>query len=341
MQPSAQSFRPPAALRNGHLQTMLSSAPFRHALVRRRAQALLAASRPVLVDAGHGVRLSGAFSPTPRMAGARGTAIVLHGWEGSIDSSYVLEAGTRLFADGWDVFRLNLRDHGGSQALNHGIFHSCLIDEVVGAVAEIARRHPARPLTLTGFSLGGNFVLRVGLRAPAAGIPLAAVAAICPAIDPEHTLAAMEQRFIYHQYFLRKWRHSLEVKQKLFPDLDLLRPGDGRRNLRELTRAMTERQTDFGTLENYLNGYSVAGDRLAGLEVPTRILTARDDPVIPIADFAPLAAIPAIELDIAEHGGHCGFIRDWHFASFLPGYIATWLATFAPQRAVEPATAAA
>ena len=329
MQPSARAFRPPVLLRNPHVQTMLSSGPLRQSLVRRRARALTAAAESVVLDAGHGVRLSGRFSPSPRLP-ARGLAIVLHGWEGSTESNYVLESSTRLHAENWDVFRLNLRDHGDSHALNHDIFHSCLIDEVVAAVGEVARRYSARPLTLTGFSLGGNFVLRVALRAPDAGIPLAAVAAVCPAIDPEHTLAAMERGFVYHRYFLHKWRRSLRRKQALFPDLDLLRPEDRRRGLRDLTRVMTERQTDFGTLENYLDGYCIAGQRLAGLAVPTRILTSRDDPVIPVADLLPLADIPAIELDIAEYGGHCGFIEGGGLASFCPAYLAEWLGGFTP-----------
>jgi predicted alpha/beta-fold hydrolase len=334
MQPSARQFRPPAALGNRHVQTMLSSGPLRQAIVRRRARGLNRAAQDVLVDAGAGVRLSGRFSAVPRTGTVRGLAVLLHGWEGSSESNYVLETGARLFEDGWDVFRLNLRDHGDSHALNRGLFHSCLIDEVVGAVAQVARQYPQRPLVLAGFSLGGNFALRVALRAPAAGIPLAAVAAVCPVVDPEHSMRAIERyRHVYARYFLMKWRRSLKRKQRLFPDLDLLRPGDGSRDLRDLTRVMTERQTDFGTLENYLDGYSVAGARLTGLGVPTRILTSRDDPVIPVTDFVPLAAIPAIELDIADHGGHCGFIAGWNMRSYCADYLAEWLRLRAEQYA--------
>ena len=50
--------------------------------------------------------------------------------------------------------------------------------------------HPGRRLHLAGFSLGGNFSLRVAARAREAGIDLQRVVAVCPVLDPEHTLAA-------------------------------------------------------------------------------------------------------------------------------------------------------
>ena len=71
------------------------------------------------------------------------------------------------------MFRLNFRDHGETHHLNRAMFHSCRIDEVVGArETESRQRFTARPFVIGGFSLGGNFALRVALRAPAAGIPL-------------------------------------------------------------------------------------------------------------------------------------------------------------------------
>lgn len=319
-------FHPPPGLRSGHVQTMLSSAPFRRGLVRRWSRELRDHSSACILDAGNGVRLSAAFTKPADSSQERGLLVLVHGWEGSVDSSYVLESGARALAEGWQVLRLNLRDHGDSHALNRGIFHSCLIDEAVGALATIADRWPRRPLALAGFSLGGNFVLRMALRAPLAGIPLAAALAVCPVIDPVACLHAIEShRGIYERYFLHKWRRSLRRKQQAFPDRMLFTARELKLGVRELTRAMVLRHTDFGSLDAYLDGYSVAGERLAGLRVPTQILTSRDDPVIPVADFMPLRALPNIALDIADHGGHCGFIGGYGLHSHCPAYLADWL----------------
>ena len=44
---------------------------------------------------------------------------------------------------------------------------------------------------------------------------------------------------------------------------------------RGLTEAMVLRHTDFKTLQQYLDGYSVAGDALLAMQIPATLLTAR------------------------------------------------------------------
>jgi predicted alpha/beta-fold hydrolase len=319
----AKDFRPSRGLRNPHVQSVLASSFVRRLLLRRQRKALQQASAEHLLDCGHGVRLQGFHSRQTALVKPRALVVLLHGWEGSAQSTYILHTASRLLGDGYDVFRLNFRDHGDTHHLNRELFHSCRIDEVVGAVAEVARRFGERPLLIGGFSLGGNFALRVALRAPAAGIPLAWVFAVCPAISPQATLGAIERSpWFYEHYFLRKWRGSLKRKQALFPHAEWFTRQEMNGNLRELTRDLVRRHTDFGTLENYLDGYSIAGDTLAALAVPATILTAADDPVIPVADFRALKLAPATELTIAEHGGHCGFIGDWRLRSWAEDFIA-------------------
>jgi uncharacterized protein len=322
--PRGKDFRPPWPLRSGHLQTMLSSSGVRRLLLPRQAKAVLRDAQTVVVDGGAGVRLTGAFTAQASLPQARGLAVLFHGWEGSVDSTYVLQTGSRLLAEGWDIFRLNFRDHGDSGHLNEALFHSCRIDEVVHALGDIARRWPARPMALAGFSLGGNFALRAALHAPAAGIPLRYVLAVCPIIDPAEGLFSLEQTapWVYQAYFMHKWRRSLHAKQAAFPEHEYFELSELRQSLRGLTETLVRRHTDFQSLEAYLDGYSVAGDALAAMQIPATIFTARDDPVIPVDAFERLALPPHVELDIAECGGHCGFIRGFGMTSFTDDYIA-------------------
>lgn len=322
--PKGSDFVPSWPLRSGHLQTMLSSSGVRRLLLPQRARTVAEGAEPVMVSGGEGVRLSGAFTPQRERPEARGLAVLFHGWEGSVDSTYVLQTGSRLLADGWDVFRLNFRDHGDSHHLNEALFHSCRIDEVVHALGEIAERWPARPMALAGFSLGGNFALRVALKAPEFGIPLAYALAVCPIIDPAEGLFSLEQQapWFYQAYFMQKWRQSLRIKQSLFPQQTYFELAELKQNLRGLTESLVLRHTDFGSLEAYLDGYSVAGDALAAMRIPATIVTARDDPVIPVNAFERLKLPANVELDIARYGGHCGFIRGWDMTSFTDDYIA-------------------
>ncbi|MGN6237136.1 YheT family hydrolase [Dyella sp.] len=321
--PQGRDFQPPWPLRSGHIQTMLSSSGVRRLLLPKRARTVLEGAEHVMVSGGGGVRLSGAYTAQRSGTPSRGLAVLFHGWEGSLDSTYVLQTGSRLLADGWDVFRLNFRDHGDSHHLNEALFHSCRIDEVVHALGEIAERWPTRPMALAGFSLGGNFALRAGLAAPQHGIPLAYALAVCPIIDPAEGLFSLEKQapWFYQAYFMQKWRHSLRTKQAAFPQHTYFELAELKQNLRGLTEALVLRHTDFDSLEAYLDGYSVAGDALQAMQIPATIMTARDDPVIPVNAFEQLRLPPNIELDIARYGGHCGFIRGWDMTSFTDDYI--------------------
>ena len=92
--------------------------------------------------------------------------------------------------------------------------------------------------------------------------------------------------------------------------------------MRPLTQWMVERHTDFGTLDRYFDGYSIAGDRLADLRVPASILMAADDPVIPVDGFHALRLPATARLEIAPWGGHCGFLEN----AQLDGFAERWIA---------------
>lgn len=323
---TASSYRAPWWLRSPHVQSMLASSPMR---IRRGARLLAALgthSETVVLDAGEGVRLQGVHN-TPAGREPRGLALLLHGWEGSTESSYMRLTAARLLEAGFATFRLNFRDHGDTHHLNPGLFHSNRIDEVVRAANAVAQRYTIRPLVAAGYSLGGNFVLRLALRAPEAGLPLSRVAAVCPLVDPAATMDAMEGAMPqYMRYFEHKWRRSLQRKRALFPDEHDFDDATLRLRMRDLTAWMVERHTDFADLGAYFDGYSIAGDRLAGLAVPADLLMAADDPVIPLRDFRDLQPGGDVRLELARHGGHCGFLENRHFDGYGERWVASRLA---------------
>lgn len=299
-------FQPRRWLRDAHLQSILPSVPPRRFWTQWRARALLAAAQPWLLDCGADVRLQAWFSANGSTA-AR-TAVLLHGWEGNAGSCYLLSLGALLYAQGYSVVRLNLRDHDGTQALNRGLFHSCRLSDVTGALRAIAARCGVTPLYLAGFSLGGNFLLRACAE-PALPASVAGVVAISPVLEPEHTLRALEYGWpLYHSYFVRRWSRSLRVKQRCWPDSynfsELLRTG----KLRTMTDVLVRQCTDFADTACYLGGYAITGARLQTLSVPARLLAASDDPIVPAADLQALAPTSSLRVTRTTHGGHCGFL---------------------------------
>lgn len=316
-------FEPLSGLKSGHVQTLINSSKIHRLLIRQRARGMLVTSEPHILDCGSGVRLMGYYSGK-RQTTPPDLCILIHGWEGDADSSYLVSAAGHLWNRGYAIFRLNLRDHGPSHHLNTGLFHGCRLDETIGAVRTIQKTFSCRRLFLAGFSLGGNFALRIGANAHEAGLQLERVAAVCPVLDPVKTVDAIEpgchndpRLALYHWYFLRKWRRSLKIKSRLFPgliDLDAVRQNP---SIRSLTEHFVPRYTDFACADDYLSGYAVTGSRLAKLKIPATIIASMDDPVIPAEDLARVARPTCLCIEKQRYGGHCGFIPDFRMESWI------------------------
>ena len=320
-------FVPPLWLKNGHIQSMLTSSSLRRLGASRRAGAVLAAERSMILDCGHGVRLEGLYSTQQRdddwgnsqnslSSGPSGPStgpplvVMIHGWEGSGESVYLLSACAYLFDRGYDILRLHLRDHGDTHHLNEDLFHSCRIVEVVGAFKRIQDLFPERRLLLAGFSLGANFALRVAARAPAAGIHIECVVAVCPVLDPNITMEVLDKGwFGYHDYFVYKWRRSLLKKQQCFPEKYDFKLLPKMRRLNDMTDHFVQHYSEFEDSKSYFNGYAITGDVLEYLDVPSHIIQSADDPIIPAEDLTRLASSPSLHIDLQQYGGHCGFIE--------------------------------
>ena len=125
-------FDPPIYLHSATLQSVLASSRLR----TRNAGILNTTACDEILPLDDGVRLMARFSRQANGTG-KGTVILIHGWEGSSESAYIVSLGRYLFVQGFSVVRLNLRDHGGTHHLNPGIFYATMIDESHQAVQRI------------------------------------------------------------------------------------------------------------------------------------------------------------------------------------------------------------
>ncbi len=308
--------------RNPHLQTLFGSLSLRVWGANEMADA----TRDVIVEAGSGARLLGCHSQhTGRRP--RGLIILLHGWEGSADSTYMRSTGRFFYRQGYDIFRLNLRDHGPSHHLNRGLFHGALTEETASAVENVCRLLPDGPCYVIGFSLGGNFALRIALRQTTAPISnLKEVFCISPALDPHKATLAIDAGFpVYRRYFLAKWKRSLRKKQRLFPDLynfdDILHHG----TCMALTEAIMPWYPEYADYRDYFRRYTLTGGALSSLTLPVTIFTSEDDPVVDAADFHRLPENPHLHLSVEKWGGHCGFLDPFPWGCWYERCIASIL----------------
>lgn len=335
------NFTPPTLLRGGHVQSVLNSSALRRRMARHQANAIHGRSELRLLEGGGQIRLLGAFTKSsvrpsgtaPRM----GLVILIHGWEGSSDSAYLLRLAAVLLAAGFDVFRLNMRDHGPSLHLNKTLFNATLTAEVAEAIRHIKTIYAPSACFLAGYSLGGNFALRIAADA-GADLGLCATAAICPPIEPANTMRILENpRSPYQWYFFRKWRQSLLTKLAYFPDLGYRQELINCRHMADINGFFIPQHTPYQRAEDYFSSYALSGDRLRLLEVPALLIASRDDPIIPADDLAAIAKPAGLEIDLQRYGGHCGFLQNRRLESWVEKRLVDY---FVKHRASErPASA--
>lgn len=316
----AGPFDPPWWMRGGRVQTALAGLKFR----RTARSPMQEAAREVLLDAGtgadgHPVRLKGYHSPHPA---PKGLAIFFHGWEGSQDSTYVQTTARRLFARGLSVFRLVYRDHGDTHDLNPGLFFAPHFAEVLEATRQAAKLAQGLPVYVIGFSLGGNYALRVAARHEQEGVRgLSHVFAISPVVDPLEAAPLVDEFPLIRRYFLKKWTRSLAAKEAAFPDAydfgDALRT----RRVMELTDWILPRYSQWPDRRGYFNGYKIGRDMLRDVRTPTTLITAEDDPIIPPDHARALELSDAVTLIVTRTGGHNGFFDSLTGPAWYERYI--------------------
>ena len=242
--------------------------------------------------------------------------ILIHGWEGSENSSYMVKGGRFFYRLGYSVFRLNMRDHGNSHSLNTGLFYGTLIDEVFSSVKYIAGNFGKdSDIYIAGFSIGANFALRIASLAGSdelLGSSLNLVFAVNPPLNPLTATARIDRYFIIRKYFLRKWKKSLQKKENVFPDLYRFSELPEYDSCMDLTAVLLGKYSEFKNIEDYFSCYTLKRDFFAGIKIPVSVITAEDDPIIDSKDFEEIkeADNPFIELTVEKHGGHCGYIKN-------------------------------
>lgn len=292
----------------------------RKAFLQKASAHWLSNSESRLLPGKDGSHLLGFWTPATKPDAP--LAILIHGWEGGTESGYLLSAANQLHQQGYQLLRLALRDHDRSHHLNRELFHSARLEEVVNAVNHAIKTIKAPAAALIGFSLGGNFVLRVTRELSKMKSALNTSIAVCPLINASDTMDKLENGpVIYHHYFTRKWKRSLKLKQQLFPD-DFAELNLGQlKGLRQLTDYFVERHTPYTDSLTYFDSYSLNRDKLADLSIPTHILMSQDDPIIDPRFLDPLRDHPSISITDSQYGGHCGFIENRHFDCWADRFI--------------------
>ena len=244
----------------------------------------------------------------------RPVLIIVHGLEGSSESRYVLGTAEKAWVAGFNVVRMNQRNCGGTEALAPTLYNSGLSGDYRAVVQELADKDGLREVFLSGFSMGGNLVLKAAGemgRESSLIAGLAGVATVCPALDLAACVDAIHEprNAFYERYFVRNLVRRYRLKVKLFPEHFAPNGVDRMRTIREFDDVITAPYCGYGNAANYYDRAS-AKHVLSSVRVPTLVITAQDDPMVPHASVhrPELLENPRITLLDPAYGGHCAFI---------------------------------
>lgn len=242
------------------------------------------------------------------------TVIVVHGLEGSVDSQYVIGTGSKAWASGMNVVRMNMRNCGNTESLTPTLYHSGLSADVAAVAEELIAEDDLQRISIVGFSMGGNLALKLaGEWSDHAPAQVKAFATVSPAMDLAASADALHswRNWLYEQRFLRGLRRRFARKAALFPERYDLSHLTRFASIREFDDKITARYEGFAGADDYYERASAA--RIADrIRVPTLIIHSNDDPFIRLLPNtrAKLLNNPAIQLVETERGGHCAFLAE-------------------------------
>jgi uncharacterized protein len=274
----------------------------------------------------------------------RGDLVLLHGLEGSSNSGYMQSMAQAALLAGFRVHRVNTRTCGGTSTMAPTLYHAGLSSDL-HYLLQALKSQGRDNVYLAGYSLGGNVALKfLGEMGTSAGHLLRAAAAISVPLDLAACCRAMEhpRNFIYQRRFVRSLKASWRRRVLEFPDR--FAPSEA-----ELAQVQTVWQFDhlftaphfgFGTAENYYATQS-AQRYLDGIRLPTLLVAAQDDPLVPFAVYRQpaIASNQHLQLLAPIHGGHVGFLARRQPRFWLDETLVKWFGASAGIREPFPLAA--
>ncbi len=276
---------------------------------------------------------------TQRPPQAQGEVVLVHGLEGSSNAPYMRGMAQAALEAGFAVHRFNLRGCGGTEFLAPTFYHSGQTSDLFSFLMRLDRQRRT-PVFLVGFSLGGNIALKLAGELEEDGDRLlAGVCAISTPIDlaaAARRLAAPVNR-LYRWRFLRSMKNRVRTKRRavpgLYPEANLA----GISSVWEFDDRVTAPEHGFRNAEHY---YQTQSSRLflGAIRVPTLLIQAQDDPLVPFHLFAhpAIRANSNLELLAPAHGGHLGFLSRRRPRFWVDRVVVAWMVE--KKNALRPGT---
>jgi predicted alpha/beta-fold hydrolase len=245
--------------------------------------------------------------------------VLVHGFGGNADRSYMREAAATLQARGLATLRVSMRGAGSSSP---DVYHAGLSSDLAAVLSDPSLARHSRVFVL-GFSLGGHLAAHLALRS--SNDPrLAGIIAICSPLDLRRNVELLDrpEGWLYRRFVLRNLEHT---------HLRIHGQSPRFRSIRHWDTATIVPRYGFESVEQYWSS-QCAGPRLREASVPILFIATEADPMVPAETLLPhlRQAGSAVDVRWLRRGGHIGFPADTDLG--LPGerglfnQIQTWCA---------------
>ena len=231
----------------------------------------------------------------PGWADAGPVALMLHGLAGCHRSDYMVRIAEKLNQLGVRTFRMDHRDCGSAKGMARRPYHSGISEDLLAAWQKVRSLCPHSLGAVIGFSLGANIVVKTagtcGWSTDDAAGPRCAVA-VNPPIDLEQCSQALGRwdNRIYDQYFVKRLIRDVERRLASFPSSPKPLWKTSPRTLREFDEMYTAPVAGFESAADYYARCS-GNQFVESIQIPTLILTAEDDPIVPPNAFRELPTV--------------------------------------------------
>jgi predicted alpha/beta-fold hydrolase len=235
--------------------------------------------------------------------------LMLHGFEGSIESHYAKGMLKAFVEKGWRGAFMHFRGCSGEPNRLPRAYHAGETSDLSYVVARLMDREPDAAIAAIGYSLGGNVLLK-WMGETGRQNPLKAAVAISVPFDLHEASKRIQRGFSrFYQWYLLKCARQRIVQKflQMRAPIDLERLVHAH-SLREFDHQYTVPVHGFSSVDEYYTITS-CGRYLRSIKVPTLILHAKDDPFMTesvIPSFKELA--PCVQLEVSDKGGHVGFV---------------------------------
>lgn len=253
--------------------------------------------------------------------GSRQLVLLSHGLEGSSDRPYIRNMAHWFGMRGWDVLAWNCRSCSGEINRARRIYHHGEIEDIGQVIDHALQTKDYERVALIGFSMGGNITLKyLGVNGKYVPGPVDRGIAFSSPLRLAASAQVLENRGnrIYKKRFMKCLSQKMRAKAEQYPDLFDIDRLASVRTWRDFDEHFSAPLCGFTSVDEFYAAAS-AENFIDGISVPSLLVTAQNDPIIP-AECTPVERCRThrhLHLEIPRRGGHVGFT--------LPGKDHTWM----------------